>query len=77
MMLSTYYWNDQHCSSERPFLCSSIGYLVHSYSILVEYLPSANKVCEGYVFTPLCHSVDRGCLGPCPGAGDLPGGVQA
>ena len=21
------------------------------------YLPSANKVCEGYVFTPVCHSV--------------------
>ena len=40
-------------------------------------LPSANEVCEGYVFTPVCHSVHRGvCLGR--GLGGLPeGGVQA
>ena len=24
------------------------------------FLPPANKVCEGYVFTPVCHSVHRG-----------------
>ena len=25
-----------------------------------EYLPPANEVCEGYVFTHVCHSVHRG-----------------
>ena len=31
------------------------------------FLPSANEVCEGYVFTPVCHSVHRGgvCLSAC------------
>ena len=29
-------------------------------------LPAANKVCKGYVFTSVCHSVHR-CLGPGPG----------
>ena len=49
------------------------------------FLPPANEVCEGYVFTPVCHSVHRrgvsrprgevgwsgwgGCLGPDPGGG--------
>ena len=27
------------------------------------FLPPANKVCEGYVFTPVCHSVHRGAGG--------------
>ena len=27
---------------------------------LSEYLPPANVVCEGYVFTPVCDSVNRG-----------------
>ena len=27
---------------------------------LSEYLPPANIVCEGYVFTPVCDSVNRG-----------------
>ena len=32
------------------------------------FLPSANEVCEGYVFTRVCHSVHGGgCLGPDPG----------
>ena len=33
-------------------------------------LPSANEVCEGCVFTPVCHYVHGGgwgCLGPGPG----------
>ena len=25
------------------------------------------EVCEGYVFIPVCHSVQGGCLGPHPG----------
>ena len=42
---------------------------------LVQFLPSANEVCEGYVFTPVCNSVHRRwCLGACPGAGGLPRG---
>ena len=28
-------------------------------------LPPANEVCEGYVFTPVCHSVQGGCLPLC------------
>ena len=32
------------------------------------YLPPANEVCQGYVFTRVCNSVHRmGCLGPGPG----------
>ena len=32
-----------------------------------QYLPPANEVCEGYVFTPVCPSVHRGgvCLSAC------------
>ena len=26
----------------------------------ITLLPPANEVCEGYVFTPVCHSVYRG-----------------
>ena len=33
----------------------------------VGLLPPTNEVCEGYDFTPVCHSVHRGCLGPGPG----------
>ena len=41
------------------------------------FLPSANKVCEGYVFTPACQSVHRGsvCLSACwntPSGADTP-----
>ena len=48
-----------------------------------EFLPSAIEVCEGYVFTPVCHSVHRwgvqakaqgGLLGGgCPGPGPVGG----
>ena len=31
-------------------------------------LPPANEVCEGYVFTPVCHSVHRGCIPACNGS---------
>ena len=30
----------------------------------VRYLPPANEVSEGYVFTPVCHSVHRGVCAP-------------
>ena len=43
------------------------------------FSPPANEVCEGYVFTPVCHSVQRGrCLGPGPGGrlGGLARGVS-
>ena len=36
-------------------------------------LPSANEVCEGYVFTRVCHSVPRGGGSP----GPYPGGRLA
>ena len=39
-----------------------------------EFLPSAIEVFEGYVFTPVCHSVHGGgCPGPIPG-GSAQGG---
>ena len=32
----------------------------------LSFLPPANEVCEGYVFTPVCYSVHRGgCLRQC------------
>ena len=33
----------------------------------VLFIPPANEVCDGYVFTPVCHSVHRrrGCLPQC------------
>ena len=39
-----------------------------SYSCVLHkcvLLPPANEFCEGYVFTPVCHSVHRGCLPQC------------
>ena len=43
---------------------------------LAGLLPPANKVCEGYVFTRVCHSVHRAgeCLLPVWGGCLLPGG---
>ena len=29
-------------------------------TVLVQFLPPANEVCEGYVFTSVCHSVHKG-----------------
>ena len=49
-------------------------FLFYGYSLL----PPANKVCEGNVFTPVCHSVHSGgvCLRACwdtqPPAADTP-----
>ena len=33
------------------------------------FLPPANVVCEGYVFTPVCHSVHRGGMHGCSEGG--------
>ena len=33
--------------------------------VLHAFLPPANEVCKGYVFTRVCHSVHRGCLSQC------------
>ena len=33
-------------------------------SCLILYLPSANEVCEGYVFTCVCHSLHRAVSRP-------------
>ena len=42
------------CNKENglPFL--------HLMSITTRFLLPANEGCEGYVFTPVCHSVHRG-----------------
>ena len=45
------------------------------------FLSSTNEVCEGYVFTPVCHSVPRGVSwpmprGPGPGLGGIGGCVS-
>ena len=37
-------------------------------------LPPANEVCEGYVFTGVCHSVHRGGVRGC--SGGVGGGVR-
>ena len=41
--------------------------LLRPYKLHHILLPLANEVCEGYVFTPVCHSVHRGgvCLSAC------------
>ena len=49
-------------------------------TFLFNLLLPTNKVCEGYVFTPVCQSFcsQGGCLDPGPGGrlGDLAGGCQ-
>ena len=35
--------------------------------LLSPLLPPANEVCEGYVFTGVCHSVHRGGMHGCSG----------
>ena len=60
---------------EIAFICKE--YFSKSKVHTEVFLPPANEVCEGYVFTPVCHSVHRGeCLGPGPGGrlGGLAGG---
>ena len=54
------------------------------WTLTLVLLPSVNEVCEGYVFTPICHSVYRGVSRPTPrgevggsGWGVCLGGVQA
>ena len=47
--------------------CVATDIVLWAFS-LITFLPPANEVCEGYVFTPVCHSVHRGSV---PG----PGGV--
>ena len=44
---------------------------LRKWDLLINLLPSANEVCEGYVFTGVCLSTG-GCPGPGPG-GCLPG----
>ena len=40
------------------------------------WLPPANVVCEGYVFTPVCDSVNRGGMCGCSGRGGVHGCSQ-
>ena len=40
-----------HTSDEETFFFNSLWY---------DFFPPANVVCEGYVFTPVCDSVDGG-----------------
>ena len=35
------------------------------FTVSCQYLPPANVVCEGYVFTPVCDSVNRGGVRGC------------
>ena len=41
-------------------VCSDCVFQVYWF---ISQLPPANKVCEGYVFTPVCHFVHGGYLG--------------
>ena len=47
---------------DPPRLTSSVSH----WSGNAYLLPSANEVCEGYVFTRVCHSVHRGVSRPIP-----------
>ena len=38
-------------------------------------LPPAMKLGQGYIFTGVCHSVNRGGVVPAPGGGLVPGGL--
>ena len=51
--------------SGQPYLHFAEAYMLHKQSFyakfeLTSFLPPANVVCEGYVFTHVCHSVHRG-----------------
>ena len=46
------------CPFKTPFICLSTVEV--SFMYYSNLLPPANEVCEGYVFTPVCHSVHRG-----------------
>ena len=61
-----------------------MGHLLYENCTCMSFLPPANEVCEGYVFTRVCHSVHEGwCLlpegGACSGGGCLllPGGRRS
>ena len=45
--------------------------------LLQIFLPPANEVCEGYVFTPVCHSVHRGGVTPVHARIHTPPGPEA
>ena len=50
--------------------CISQTYLTFVINWIIGYLPPANVVCEGYIFTGICDSVNRGgmpafCRGAC------------
>ena len=53
-----------NCSPETELLVSSSSsnriQACSAESNRKKYLPPANEVYEGYVFTPVCHSVHRG-----------------
>ena len=65
-----------------PYLQTSHNFADNKHPLL--YLPSANEVCEGYVFTLVCLSLGwglllRGCLlrrGACSREGACSGGVE-
>ena len=53
------------CPFKTPFICLSTVEV--SFMYYSNLLPPANEVCEGYVFTRVCHSVHRGggCMPQC------------
>ena len=48
-----------------PTSCWKIWEYLPSLANIILLLPSANVVWDGYVFTPVCHSVHRGTLPQC------------
>ena len=49
----------------RMFIIYEFFKVSISRQLVMPFLPPANVVCEGYVFTPVCHSVHRGGLHGC------------
>ena len=56
-------------TTDTPFWTSSSlsWFLTARVNLSLAYLPPANVVCEGYVFTPVCHSVHGGGMRGCSG----------
>ena len=55
-------------AKSKPLIILYLSGILAETSQIATSLPPANEVCEGYVFTRVCNSVQGGaCLGPGPG----------
>ena len=65
-MSHTSIWEGEKCIAIELLKLQTYNNKLIHFKLLVDVryvlLPSANEVCEGYVFTCVCHSVHRGGL---------------